>query len=137
MKQRLRFLAVLAGNLSILTVTALWRDGAPAIFAILPALHFVLFWLNLRVSKGWWQLILLNVVHVAATYCIHQQWSWLYFRYICDDLEGRMVAALGLLVGLGTTVILFIGTAIAYAVRQRRAEIARSEDFYPPVGGSE
>ena len=122
MKQRLLFLAALAGNLSMLAVTALWRGGAPAIFAILPHLHFVLFWLNLRVSKGWWQLILLNTVHVAATYCVHQQWSWLYFRYICDDVEGRMVAALGLLVGMGMTVILFIGTAIAYTVRQRRTK---------------
>ena len=88
---------------------------------LMTCLHILLFWLNMKGTKTWGQAILLGLLHMAVTFCIHQQSSWLYFHYIADDAEGRAVALLECTVGVAWTGILFIASLIWFGIKQRKA----------------
>ena len=116
------FSLAVAANLLSLAVCALYAGGGPLTMALMPCLHILLFWLNMKGTKTWGQAILLGLLHIAVTFCIHQQSSWLYFRYIVDDAEGRMVALLECTVGVTWTGILFIASLIWFGLKQRNVQ---------------
>ena len=120
-RDRWFFLAI-AANLLTLSVCALYAGGGPLTVALMPCLHILLFCLNMKGTKTWGQAILLGLLHMAVTFCIHQQSSWLYFYYIADDAEGRMVALLECTIGVAWTGILFIASLIWFGIKQRKAQ---------------
>ena len=121
MRNRLFWLAVVA-NMTALSVCALYAGGAPLEIAIMPCLHILLFLLNMKAAKKWWQIIVLSILHIAVTFCIPQQSSWLYFHYIVDDVEGRAIAWLECIVGVAWTGILFIVSLVWFGIKQRNAQ---------------
>ena len=109
-----------AANLALLSICLLYRGGAPLEMALMPPLHILLFLLNMRASKRWWHVIVLGVLHIAVTFCVLQQSSWLYFRYIVDDVEGRAIAWLECVIGVGLTTVLLIVSLVWFAMKQRK-----------------
>ena len=120
MKQKWLFPLACAANLALLSICLLYRGGAPLIMALMPPLHILLFLLNMRASKRWWHVIVLGVLHIAVTFCVLQQSSWLYFRYIVDDVEGRAIAWLECVIGVGLTTVLLIVSLVWFAMKQRK-----------------
>ncbi len=123
MEQKWLFPLACAANLALLSVCLLYRGGAPLIIALMPPLHILLFLLNMRASKRWWQVISLGVMHVAVTFCALQQSSWLYFHYIVDDVVGRAIAWLECVIGVGLTTVLLIVSLIWFAAKQRQRRV--------------
>ena len=66
------------------------------------------------------QVISPGVLHIAATFCTLQQSSWLYFHYIVDDAEGRAIAWLECVIGVGLTTVLLIVSLVWFAMKQRK-----------------
>ncbi len=124
MEQKWLFPLACAANLALLSVCLLYRGGAPITMAMMPPLHILLFLLNMKASKQWWQVIALGVGHIAVTFCVLQQSSWLSFHYIADDAEGRIVALLECIVGVGLTTVLLIVSLIWFAMKQRKSRTA-------------
>ena len=120
MKQKWLFPLACAANLALLSICLLYRGGAPLEIALMPPLHILLFLLNMRASKRWWHVIVLGVLHIAVTFCVLQQSSWLYFRYIVDDVEGRAIAWLECVIGVGLTTVLLIVSLVWFAMKQRK-----------------
>ena len=120
MKQKWLFPLACAANLALLSICLLYRGGAPLEMALMPPLHILLFLLNMRASKRWWHVIVLGVMHIAVTFCVLQQSSWLYFRYIVDDVEGRAIAWLECVIGVGLTTVLLIVSLVWFAMKQRK-----------------
>ncbi len=120
MKQKWLFPLACAANLALLSICLLYRGGAPLEMALMPPLHILLFLLNMRASKRWWHVIVLGVLHIAVTFCVLQQSSWLYFRYIVDDVEGRAIAWLECVIGVGLTTVLLIVSLVWFAMKQRK-----------------
>ena len=120
MKQKWLFPLACAANLALLSICLLYRGGAPLEMALMPPLHILLFLLNVRESKRWWHVIVLGVMHIAVTFCVLQQSSWLYFRYIVDDVEGRAIAWLECVIGVGLTTVLLIVSLVWFAMKQRK-----------------
>ena len=120
MKQKWLFPLACAANLALLSICLLYRGGAPLEMALMPPLHILLFLLNMRASKRWWHVIVLGVLHIAVTFCVLQQSSWLYFRYIVDDVEGRAIAWLECVIGVGLTTVLLIVSLGWFAMKQRK-----------------
>ena len=108
MKGQCQFPAALAANLSMAAVCLLWRHGVSTVWPVLVVLHIVLFVVNVWAGRKWWQVISLWVVHIAVTYCVHKQTYWMYGTYIADGADSAVVEWLGLHVGTGWTVFLFI-----------------------------
>ncbi len=102
------FPAALAANLSMAAVCLLWRHGAPTVWPVLVALHIVLFVVNVWAGEKWWRVISLWVVHIVITICVHKQTYWMYSTYIASGADSGVVEWLGLNVGFGWTVFLFI-----------------------------
>ena len=120
MDQKWLFPLTCAANLALLSVCLLYRGGTPLIMVLMPPLHILLFLLNMRASKRWWHVIVLGVLHIAVTFCVLQQSSWLYFRYIVDDVEGRAIAWLECVIGVGLTTVLLIVSLVWFAMKQRK-----------------
>ena len=123
MEQKRLFSLACVANLALLSICLLYRGGAPLIMALMPPLHILLFLLNMRASKRWWQVISLGVMHIAVTFCTLQQSSWLYFHYIVDDAEGRAIAWLECVIGVSLTTVLLIVSLIWFAVKQRKSRV--------------
>ena len=117
---RMFWLAVAANVLS-LAICALYAGGAPLEMALMPCLHILLFLLNMKAAKKWWQVIVLGLLHIAVTFCIHQQSSWLYFHYISDDEETWYIGAVECSVGVVWTSILFVVSLVWFGIRQKKA----------------
>ena len=113
------FPLAIAANIALLAVCLLYRMGGPAIYSLFVFLHILLFLLNFKAGKSWWQIILLGVIHILATYCAHRQEAWLYFHYVADDAEGRAIAWLACTIGTSWTIILLIASLVLFGVRQR------------------
>ena len=124
MEQKWLFPLACAANLALLSICLLYRGGAPLEMALMPPLHILLFLLNMRASKRWWHVIVLGVLHIAVTFCALQQSSWLYFHYIVDDAEGRAIAWLECVIGVGLTTVLLIVALIWFAAKQRKRGVA-------------
>ena len=120
MKQKWLFPLACAANLALLSVCLLYRVGGMLIMVLMPPLHVLLFLLNMKASKQWWQVIVLGIMHIAVTYCVLQQSSWLYFHFIVDDAEGRAIAWLECVIGVGLTAVLLIVSLIWFAAKQRK-----------------
>ena len=120
MKQKWLFPLACAANLALLSICLLYRGGAPLEMALMPPLHILLFLLNMRASKRWWHVIVLGVLHIAVTFCVLQQSSWLYFHYIVDDAEGRAIAWLECVIGVGLATVLLIVSLVWFAMKQRK-----------------
>ena len=114
MRRNLLFPVALAANLAVPALCFLYREGLMLLYPSMALLHILLFNLNLKASKRWWQIILLCVIHIAMTFCVHQQDAWLYFHYIWDDPEGRAVAWLGCAVGTDWATVLMIISMIEF-----------------------
>ncbi len=123
MDQKWLFPLTCAANLALLSVCLLYRGGTPLIMVLMPPLHILLFLLNMRASKRWWQVISLGVLHIAVTFCSLQQSSWLYFHYIVDDVEGRAIAWLEYVIGVGLTTVLLIVSLIWFAAKQPKRRV--------------
>ena len=123
MEKKCLFPLACTANLALLSVCLLYRGGGPLIMVLMPPLHILLFLLNMRASKRWWQVISLGVLHIAVTFCTLQQSSWLYFHYIVDDAEGRAIAWLECVIGVGLTTVLLIVALIWFAAKQRKSRV--------------
>ena len=114
MWDRLFFSTALVANISTAAICLLYTGGALLLFPLMICIHIILFCINQAAGKTWCRLIGLGIIHIIITFCVHQQWAWLYFKYICDDLEGRAIALGGCLVGVIWTVILLIASMVIF-----------------------
>ena len=127
MKARFLFSLALTANLALLLVCLFWRGGAPIVFPLMALLHILLFLLNNIAGKRWWQVLVLGLTHIAATFCVHQQAGWLYLHFISDDVEGRMIFRLACSVGLVWTGILLIVSLVWCGIRVWYQAVAATE----------
>lgn len=109
----------LAANAAPVCLCLLYRRGAMLLYAILVLLHILLFLLNGAVARTKLQLILLGLIHIAATVCTHQQFGWLYLHHVCDDAEGRAIIMLGTWVGAIWTTVLLAASMLRFNRRQK------------------
>ena len=98
---KLRFVLALGANLAVTAVCLLYPSGAAAVWITMIAIRILLFTLDLWACTRLWQIITLGVLHIAATYCVEQQTTWLYLEYISghNDTEGAAVGEIGAIVG--------------------------------------
>lgn len=119
MKSRIAFPLALAANAALVCLCLLYRRGAMLLYAILVLLHILLFLLNGAVARSKLQLILLGLIHIAATVCTHQQFGWLYLHNVCDDVEGKAIVMLGTWVGAVWTAVLLAASMLRFNRRQK------------------
>ena len=112
----------LAANAALVCLCLLYRRGAMLLYAILVLLHILLFLLNGAVARSKFQLILLGLIHIAATVCTHQQFGWLYLHNVCDDVEGKAIVMLGTWVGEVWTAVLLVVSVLTFNLKQKAAK---------------
>ena len=111
-------LAVLANASMLLLCLASRYDTIPIVI-FLPLFHIALFILNCTAADRWWQVILLDVEHIAATVGTIVLDARLYGKYVSDDLESAVFSAIALEIGFAITVIGFIIHMVVFARRQQ------------------
>ena len=112
-------LAVLANASMLLLCLASRYDTIPIVI-FLPLFHIALFMLNYIAADRWWQVILLDVEHIAATVGTIVLDARLYGKYVSDDLESAVFSAIALEIGFAIAVIGFILHMIVFARRQKQ-----------------
>ena len=112
-------LAVLANASMLLLCLASRYDTIPIVI-FLPLCHIALFILNFKTADRWWQVILLDVEHIAATVGTIVLDASLYGKYVSDDLESAVFSAIALEICLAITVMGFIIHMIVFARRQKQ-----------------
>lgn len=118
MKSKIVFLLALAANVAPLSLCLFYRRGALLLYPLFAVIHILLFLLNRTAAKTKFQVILLGLIHIAVTICTHQQEGWLYLHYVCDDVVGRTIIALGTWVGAIWTTILLVVSIVIYNRKQ-------------------
>ena len=110
MKNKVLFILALVANVAPLSLCFFYRGGAMLLYPVFAVIHILLFLLNNAAAQRRWQAILLGLIHIAVTFCTHQQVGWLYLHHVFDDVEGRGISALGTWVGVIWTSILCIAS---------------------------
>ena len=106
MKYKVLFILALVANVAPLGLYFFYRGGAMLLYPVFAVIHILLFLLNQAATKNKFQLVLLGLIHIAVTFCVHQQVGWMYLHYVFDDVEGRAIISLGTMVGVIWTSIL-------------------------------
>ena len=114
MKHRLVFPLALMANMAPLCLCLLYREGAMLVYPALAMMHILLFLLNLTAAKTKLQVILLSLIHIAATIGTHQLCGWLYLHHVCDDAPGRAILMLGTWAGAVWTTVLLVASVLIY-----------------------
>lgn len=110
MKNKVLFILALVANVAPLSLCFFYRGGAMLLYPVFAVIHILLFLLNNAAAQRRWQAILLGLIHIAVTFCTHQQVGWLYLHHVFDDVEGRGIFALGTWIGVIWTSILCIAS---------------------------
>ena len=119
MKNKMIFILALVANTAPLGLCFFYRGGAMLQYPAFAIIHILLFMLNNAAVQRSWQAILLGLIHIAVTFCTHQQMGWLYLHYVCDDNVGRAIVSFGTWVGTVWAGILSVASLIILARKQK------------------
>ena len=118
--QKLRFVLALGANLAVTAVCLMYSGGAAGMWAMMITVRLLLFMLDLWACTRLWQIITLGVLHIAATYCVERQTTWLYLKYISNDSETAAVGEIGAIVGVVLAVITAVALAAVFILKNRQ-----------------
>ena len=107
MKERFKLATAILANASLFGLCFFSRFDIIPLIIFLPVLHVLIFILNLYTAKRWWQVILLNAEHLAATVGTIILDGRLYYQHVSDDLETLSFHVISVEIGLAITVIFF------------------------------
>lgn len=119
MKNKMIFILALVANTAPLGLCFFYRGGAMLLYPVFAVIHILLFMLNNVASQRRWQALLLGLIHIAVTFCTHQQVGWLYLHYVCDDTVGRAIVSLGTWIGTVWAGILSAASLIILGRKQK------------------